>query len=81
MFHSPKKEWKSTTLMLEQKQSYFLNHKNISDNVTVSDFFYYIFKTVCFASNMKNWLFLGDFEARMKNRKAIKDAGEKAEYV
>ena len=30
---------------------------------------------------MSNWEFLGEFEARIKNRKAIKDAREKPECV
>ena len=30
-----------------------------------------------FCLNLKNWLFLVDFEARIKNRTAMKDEGEK----
>ena len=39
--------------------------------------FYFIFKSFCFALNMKFWLILGDFEARIKIRKALKDTKEK----
>ena len=43
--------------------------------------FYYVFKKFWLASNMKNWEFLGAFEARIKNHKAMKNAREKPEYV
>ena len=76
VFLTPTKEYKSTTLMLEQKKNTF----EIIETFLItwpSLVFYYVFKTLCFVSNMKIWQFSGDFKALIKNRKAMRDAKEK----
>ena len=42
------KKLKSTTLRLEQKQSCFWKHRNISNNATVSDFLFFFYFLFCF---------------------------------
>ena len=76
MFFIPKKIVVNNPLARTKKNSFEIIEVFLIISSSLV-FFIMFLKTFCFVSNMKNWVLLGDFQAQIKNRKAMRNAKEK----